>query len=99
MNSLKMNNLPILILVGLLVLSYFWNPFIKSVNGQNEKFATSGLAISDRYCDKLVSVYNRPKIVNPELRKIYGKRICGNRRHNTVDYRTGNYFTENGTLI
>lgn len=87
-----MNNLLILILVALIAFMYLCKP-------NTEKFSTSGLAISDRYCDKLVSTYYRPKVTRPKCRDNYGRRVCGKQRRHTIDFKTGNYYTHNGMLV
>lgn len=58
-----------------------------------ESFSSSGLTISDEYCNKLVDVY-----VDPVTDTIRNK-ICGHQRRTTVDPMHGNYFTMNGMLI
>ncbi len=85
-------NLPLLGLVLLFVILYF-------MVSKNEGFSDSGLAISDRYCTALADVYYRPSVKNPVCRDNYRERICGKARRNMVDFRTGNYYTENGQLL
>lgn len=64
-----------------------------------EKFSTSGMAVPDPYCDKLVATYYRPKNNDDNCRDQWGRRICGEKRRNTIDYKTGNYFMHNGMLV
>lgn len=87
-----MNNLLILVLVSVLAFMYICRP-------STEKFSTSGLAISDRYCDRLASTYYKPKVHCPKCKDHYGRRICGKQRRNTIDFKTGNYYTKNGMLV
>lgn len=87
-----MKNLPIIIILVILVILYFTIP-------AKEKFSQSGLSLSDADCMKLAEVYYRPTMKDPECRSEYNGRICGKQRRSTIDYRTGNYFTENGHLI
>jgi len=85
-------NLPIIAIVVLFLVLYF-------VIYRRENFSTSGLAISDPYCTQLADVYYNPNVTDPKCRENYLRRICGKRRRNTIDFRTGNYFTENGQLL
>ena len=66
---------------------------------RREGFSKSGLAISDPLCLQLADVYYKPSDGNPETRDDYRRRICGKVRRNTVDFGTGNYFTEDGELV
>lgn len=85
-------NLPILIIIALFVVLYF-------IMSKRETFSSSGLAVSDRYCQQLADVYYMPRETSADCRHNYRKRICGHPRRNTVDFNTGNYFTENGQLV
>jgi hypothetical protein len=87
-----MKNLPIIALIILVAVLYLFLTI-------REKFSTSGLAISDDYCNKLADVYHMPMLQDQEARDDYKQRICGRSRRYTVDSQTGNYYTENGTLI
>jgi len=83
-------NLPLIILAVIIVFlvlnSYRWEPF-----------SQSGLAISDRYCSKLADVYYRPDMAG--CRCGYRRRICDKQRRETIDDRTGNYYTEGHILV
>lgn len=68
-------------------------------NKSKEYFSSSGLSISDRYCQQLADVYYRPKDRRPDCRKEYKNRICGSMRRNTIDYNTGNYERLDGVVI
>jgi len=81
-----MNNLTILIIVGLVLLFFLFS-------SQKENFSASGLAISDQYCTKLAHTYYRPRVNNPFCRDVHLDRICGRRRRDKVNYDTGNYYT------
>lgn len=81
-------------LVGILIFIY-----ICFRESNKEKFSDSGLAINDLYCEKIVDAYYRPQIKDSQCRKEYMERICGKKRKNTIDFRTGNYFTHYGYLI
>lgn len=87
-----MRNLPIIIILVLLVVLYLVVP-------ARESFSQSGLSLSDADCMKLAEVYYRPTVHDPACRSNYNQRICGPQRRSTIDFRTGNYFTENGHLI
>ena len=87
-----MQNLPICILIVVLVLVGF-------VLMTRENFSTSGLAISNDYCNKLVDVYYDPTDADAKRRADYRERICGMQRRNTIDMETGNYYTQNGILV
>lgn len=87
-----MQNLLIFALLALVFLMVF-------CNGNNEAFSTSGLAISDRYCNKLTDVYFNPQMTDSGCRANYKNRICGKQRRNTIDHRTGNYFYDYGVLV
>ena len=87
-----MKNLPIIIgivAVVIVVVMFSWR----------ENFSIRGLAISDRYCNKLADVYHKPMLQDQEARDDYKNRICGRERRCTVDNQTGNYFTQNGVLV
>lgn len=86
-----MENLPMYILI-LLLLAFF----LMTVK---ESFSSSGMTISDEYCHKLANVYYKPTDNNPSCRDKYNEKICGHSRRNNIDFRTGNYFTENGVLV
>jgi len=66
---------------------------------KSENFSVSGLSISDDECHKLSSIYYKPCMNDPDCRLNGTKRICGRCRRNLIDYRTGNYYTNNGELI
>jgi hypothetical protein len=87
-----MQNLAIFVLLGLVLMMVL-------CNGNNEAFSTSGLAISDRYCNKLSDVYFNPQMKDPGCRANYKNRICGKHRRSTIDNRTGNYFYDYGVLV
>jgi len=87
-----MKNIPLLILLGIIVLMIM-------CMSDKEKFSQSGLAISDRYCQKLADVYYNPKTTDVNSRFNYRKRICGKQRRNTIDNRMGNYYTDYGILV
>lgn len=87
-----MKKLLIILFIAAAVLMLFCAP-------DREKFSASGMAVSDEYCRKLADVYYRPKIRDIECRDDYFERICGKKRRNTIDFRTGNYFTQSGILV
>lgn len=87
-----MENLSLLIFIGLVLMLILFN-------NNREPFSTSGLAISDRYCNKLASVYYDPKNNDPACRASGAQRICGRQRRSTIDNITGNYFYDYGVLI
>ena len=84
--------IPILIVLLIIVIIVLCAP-------RNELFSASGLSLSDEDCRKLVDVYYKPNEHLPECRNNYMKRICGKQRRNTIDPRTGNYYTQYGVLI
>ena len=81
----------ILLLVIIVAAIYFFAP-------KQEKFSTSGLNMSDRYCEKLGTVYYKPRMGH-QYKKNNVDKICGRDRRNTIGYDTGNYFTEGGQLV
>lgn len=87
-----MGNLPILILIVLVLFFVFMRP-------RNEMFSEGGMAVSDKYCTKLSDVYFRPYVNDPNCRCNYRTRICGYPRRDVIDTHTGNYFTQNHTLV
>lgn len=87
-----MQNLPLCILIIVLV-------FIGCMLAVRENFSSSGLNISDDYCNRIADVYYDPKNVNAEQREMYKQMICGKQRRNTITRETGNYFTQNGVLV
>lgn len=87
-----MQNLPLCILIVALI-------FIGFVLATKEHFSSSGLTLSNDYCNNLADVYYNPTDVNEERRRLYRERICGSQRRNTIDMTTGNYFTQDGVLI
>ena len=87
-----MKNLPVLILLAFVALMFLCMP-------KNEQFSTSGLNMSDRYCQKMADVYYKPKDNNVDCRHNYRKRICGKQRRHTIDTKTGNYFMDHGVLV
>lgn len=86
-----MQNLLLLFLIIMIVVILF--------STKNEKFSDSGLAISDRYCQKLADVYYEPQVDCPECRSKFTENICGHKRRNTVTDRNGNYFFDYGVLV
>ena len=90
MNSTS--GLSILVTLALLVIIYF-------IVTNNEGFSSSGLAVSDKYCDQLANIYYRPDDKNSDCRGDYRERICGNKRRNTIDYDVSNYYTVGGQLV
>ncbi len=60
-----------------------------------EGFSSSGLTMSNEECDKLANVYYKPGESGFDCKR----RICAKNRRNSVDFVTGNYFTENGVLV
>ena len=87
---LKPQLLIIILLIG--VLLYF-------LMNNSEKFSTSGMTFSDKYCTKLANVYLHPKMTDERCRNMYGEKLCGMKRRNTIDMRTGNYYTDGGVLV
>ena len=85
-------NLPICLLVFALMALCIFFTF-------RESFSTSGMTISDDYCGRLTDIYYDPANRDPKCRHNARNRICGHERRNTIDYKTGNYYTENGVLI
>jgi len=77
--------------VFLLVLILIGTIFFISIK---ESFSSSGLSMSNEYCNKLVDIY-----YNPMHRKKANNKICDCCRKYMIDYETGNYFTENNYLI
>lgn len=88
------NNTVLLILA--IVIIFF---IMRNTNFLFERFSSSGLAISDRYCTRLADVYYHPQVKCPTCRDNYLERICGKKRRHTVDEKTGNYFTQYGKLV
>lgn len=82
----------VLILIIVLVFAIFIAP-------KQETFSDSGLAISNRYCQKLTDVYYKPRVNKQKCRFNYRRRICGQQRRNTIDPRTGNYVMDYGVLV
>jgi len=66
---------------------------------KRENFSKSGMSISDPKCMELADVYYKPQDNNPTNRSLYRKEICGPQRRKTVNFPTGNYFTEHGELV
>ena len=87
-----MQNLPLCILIIVLIFVGFGLAF-------RENFSSSGLTISNDYCNNLADVYYRPTDTNETNRLRYREQICGQQRRHTIDRETGNYFTEGGILI
>lgn len=87
-----MENWIIVIFTILLTVSILFS----NSNLKQENFSTSGLSVSDRYCNKLVSVYYRPTPTNTSM---YADPVCGAQRRNTVEFHAGNYETVNGVLL
>ena len=82
------NNTIILLLVIIVIVMYLFVP-------KQEKFSISGLNMSDRYCDKLSTVYYKPRFG----KNLGNDKICGRVRRDSIGYDTGNYFTEGGQLV
>jgi hypothetical protein len=87
-----MKNLPILIVIALFLSMWF-------VATQIEMFSSSGLSMSNRYCNRLTDIYFRPDVADAELRESAHNRICGCGRRNSIDREVGNYYTVDGVLI
>lgn len=85
-----MQNMPLLILVLLLIAAYFM------VMKKKEPFSSSGLAISNPYCERLATSYY---LGYPTCDPDAVEKICGKIRRDTIDYPTGNYFKLNNLLI
>ena len=79
----------VLIIALIIFMLYFFTP-------EQEKFSTSGLNMSDEYCEKLAAVYYKPRV---DLSADYMNKICGYDRRHSIDFNTGNYFTEYGQLV
>jgi hypothetical protein len=86
-----MKNLIVCIILIILLVVLFWP--------STEKFSSSGLAVSDKYCVKLADVYYRPQDRNPMCRKEYPSRLCAKPGKFIIDDQTGNYYTSNNVLI
>lgn len=86
-----MQNLLLLVFIIAIVLIFFAT--------KKESFSDSGLAISDRYCQKLADVYYKPENDCPNCRNTYTENICGHKRRHTVTERNGNYFYDYGVLV
>lgn len=87
-----MQNLPICILVIVLI-------FVAFMLAVRENFSTSGLSISNAYCDRIANTYFDPTMTGEEQRAKYTNMICGKDRRNTIAMKTGNYYTQQGVLI
>jgi hypothetical protein len=84
--------LPIIVAILLFFVLYY------SVQ-KHENFSKSGMSISDRKCMELADVYYKPTDNNPKNRNQYRREICSPLRRKTVNFPTGNYFTEHGELV
>ena len=83
--------LPIIVAIILFFALYY--------STKQEHFSKSGMSISDLKCMELADVYYRPQDNDPIRRNIYRRKICSPLRRVTVDFPTGNYFTEDGELV
>lgn len=86
------NVLILLLVIALCLLSW-------CATTQVEKFSSSGLAISNDYCDRLAYSYWRPPINDPTIREAARVNICDKRRRQTIHRPTGNYYTVDGALL
>lgn len=84
--------LPIIVAILLFFMLYY-------STSKREKFSKSGMSISDRKCMELADVYYRPTDTDPINRNLYRREICSPLRRETVNFPTGNYFTERGELV
>lgn len=84
--------LPIIVAILLFFVLYY-------SMSKRENFSKSGLSISDRKCLELADVYYRPTDNNPVNRNLYRREICSPQRRESVNFPTGNYFTEHGELV
>lgn len=84
--------LPIIVAILLFFVLYY-------STSKREKFSKSGMAISDRKCMELADVYYRPQDNDPNNRNQYRREICSPQRRETINFPTGNYFTEHGELV
>ncbi len=82
----------LLLVIALVLLSW-------CATTQVEKFASSGLAISNEYCDRLAYAYWKPRVNDPQIREAARENICDTRRRKTVHKPTGNYYTVDGVLF
>lgn len=87
-----MENLPLYSLIILLVVFVF-------LMSAKEHFSSSGMTISDDYCNKIADIYLDPMNKDFAFRNDYKNRLCGNIRRHMVDHKLGNYYTVNGILI
>lgn len=62
-----------------------------------EGFTSSGLSMSNPYCDRLVSTYYHPSKIEDRERNV--RRMCGIERRGLIEDSRGNYFTANNHLI
>lgn len=62
-----------------------------------EGFTSSGLSMSNQYCDRLVTTYYHPKNKDPTCN--YTKSICGSEGCGLIENRRGNYYNGNNFLI
>jgi len=85
-----LSNLAMIIFVLTLVTMFFI--------GTKEKFSSSGLGMSNVYCNKLAYTYHQPKNDDMKCRMKHMDRICGGVRRDTVHKPTGNYYTVGGLL-
>lgn len=90
--NIYMKNLPILLLLLIVIMMILLTP-------RTERFGDGGMAISDKYCAKLVDTYYKPYNNNSDCQCDYRMKICGRGRRNTIYPQTGNYFTQNHTLV
>ena len=66
---------------------------------ETEGFSTSGLNMSDEYCNKLVSGYHDPQNDNELDKLVNNLRICSPLRKYAIDPQTGNSFTYYNKLM
>lgn len=89
-----MNNIPIILIIAIIL-------FVFLFMSKQENFSSSGLNMSNRYCQKLADIYHRPHVTegNEAAKHDFRERICGLKRRSTIDNITGNYFMYNGVLV
>ena len=88
----NLGNFPILAAVLLFVVLYL-------LMSNKEGFSSSGMSMSDVYCEQLADVYAYPRITDIDRRHDLRRRICGPVRRKQVDFKTGNYLTINRQLV
>ena len=65
-------------------------------NYKLEGFSKSGLNMSDKRCDEMIT-HHHPNDLDPSRRDDYYNRICSHARREVIDEGTGNYFTAKGS--